>query len=195
MSRTFAYVRVSSTDGRQTTENQIQEIRRAGYEIPENRVISEEISGSVPVMERPQFAKLLDRLEPGDCVVCRSVCRIGRDAIDVMGLISWAKSHQIKLVILQLGEGLDLCSTAGQVVVSIMAILAEAEKQLLIERTKSGLARFVSNGGKLGRKPKTTPEQQISIRQALAEGVSVSQLSRDYKVSRATILSINKAAA
>ncbi len=85
MSRVFAYCRVSTAD--QTTENQRREIEAAGFAIDKRRVIEEAISGSVAASERPGFAKLLDRLEPGDVLVVTKLDRLGRNAMDVMARV------------------------------------------------------------------------------------------------------------
>src|SRR5690349_13619114 len=80
MSRAFAYLRVS-TPG-QTTDNQLQEIRAAGFAIELRRVVTETVSGSLATARRPGFARLLDRLEPGDVLVVTKLDRLGRDAMD-----------------------------------------------------------------------------------------------------------------
>lgn len=65
MSRTFAYCRVSTSE--QTTENQIMAIRQAGYDVIDNRVVSEVISGGVQAMSRKAFADMVThKLEAGD---------------------------------------------------------------------------------------------------------------------------------
>ncbi|MBY8160656.1 recombinase family protein [Vibrio fluvialis] len=56
--RTFAYCRVSTTE--QTTNNQIQEIRKRGYDIPDTRVVSETVSGGVQAMKRTEFKMLVE---------------------------------------------------------------------------------------------------------------------------------------
>ena len=61
MSRTFAYCRVSTSD--QTTENQVAEIRAAGFNVEARRTYCETVSGSVPAMERPEFTRMMDRLD------------------------------------------------------------------------------------------------------------------------------------
>ena len=81
MSRAFAYLRVS-TPG-QTTDNQLQEIRAAGFTIEPRRVVTETISGSVATAQRRGFARLLDRLEPGDVLVVTKLDRLGRNAMDI----------------------------------------------------------------------------------------------------------------
>ena len=81
MSRAFAYLRVS-TPG-QTTDDQLQEIRAAGFAIEPRRVVTETVSGSVATAQRQGFARLLDRLEPGDVLVVTKLDRLGRNAMDV----------------------------------------------------------------------------------------------------------------
>jgi len=73
MSRASAYLRVS-TPG-QTTDNQLQEIRAAGFTIEPRRVVTETISGSVATARRRGFARLLDRLEPGDVLMVTKLDR------------------------------------------------------------------------------------------------------------------------
>ncbi len=190
MSRVFGYSRVSTSDGRQTTDNQRLVIEQAGYKIARGRWFEDQISGSTPALTRPQFSKMLDRLEESDTVVVVELSRLGRDAIDVMTTVKALRERGIKLVVLQLGN-LDLTSPSGELMVNVIAAVAQMEKSLLKERVAAGLDRVRKEGKvKLGRPAKTSPKQQEEIRSKKSAGVSVSQLSRDYGVSRATVLSI-----
>jgi putative DNA-invertase from lambdoid prophage Rac len=63
MSRTFAYVCVSTNE--QTSENQIQEIKVAGFNIEPHRIITETISASMAIAQRKGFTRLLDKMERG----------------------------------------------------------------------------------------------------------------------------------
>lgn len=85
MNRVFAYCRVSTAD--QTTDNQINEIKQAGFSVDANRVIVETISGSVIAKERQQFMKLIDRLEAGDVLIVTKLDRLGRNAMDVRATV------------------------------------------------------------------------------------------------------------
>ena len=60
MSRTFLYCRVSTST--QFTENQVQEVKSAGFDVQAGRVVEETVSGSIPASERAGFQKLLDRV-------------------------------------------------------------------------------------------------------------------------------------
>ena len=79
MARTFAYLRVSTPE--QTTENQVQEITASGFQVEPHRIVTETISGSVTISQRPEFVRLADRLEPGDVLVVTKLDRLGRNAI------------------------------------------------------------------------------------------------------------------
>jgi len=91
--------------------------------------------------------------------------------------------------VLQLGK-LDLASAAGKLMLTMLAAVAEMERDLLVERTQSGLARAKSEGKTLGRPSKTTPAQRDEITALYANGESVSALARQFSVSRANILGI-----
>ena len=73
---------------------------------------------------------------------------------------------------------------------TMLAAVAEMERDLLVERTHAGLARAKSEGKTLGRPSKTTTEQRAEIIAKYAAGESVSALARAYSVSRANILGV-----
>ena len=184
MSRTFAYVRVS-THG-QTTENQIGEIKAAGFDVHARRVVSETVSGSVATKEREGFTRLLDRMEEGDILVVTQMDRLGRNAMDVRATVETLAEMGVKVHCLALG-GVDLTSSTGRMTMSVINAVAEFERDLLIERTHAGLIRAKEQGKVLGRPRSLTDAQKQVVREKLGEGASVSKLSRDYGVSRQTI--------
>lgn len=189
--RTFAYARVSRTE--LTTSNQLAEIKAAGFKVEPQRIIEETISGSTEALKRPLFAKLVDRLESGDVLIVTKLDRLGRSALDVRSTVDKLASMGVRVHCLQLG-GADLTSSAGKLIMGVLSSMAEFERDLIIERTQTGLARAKAEGKQLGRKSALSPQEQRKVREALAGGVSVSQLARDYGTSRATILRASKAA-
>lgn len=193
MSRTFAYARVSTAD--QTTANQIREIEAAGFAVDKRRTVTETISGSVAATERPQFSKLLDRLEGGDVLIVTKLDRLGRNAMDVRATVERLAEMGVRVHCLALG-GVDLTSAAGRMTMQVLNAVAEFERDLLIERTQAGLARAREQGtrsGKaFGRPSALSAAEQSEAIQKLAAGVSVSQLARDYKTSRTTIMRLRE---
>lgn len=93
---------------------------------------------------------------------------------------------------LQLGQ-LDLTSRAGKLMLSMLAAVAEMERDLLVERTHAGLERARAEGRTLGRPRKTSQEQRAAMIEASRHGSSISALARLYAVSRSTVLATVRA--
>lgn len=184
MSRVFAYCRVSTAE--QTNQNQVQEIAAAGFAVSPKRIVVETVSGSQAAKERPQFRGLLDRLEDGDVLVVTKLDRLGRSAMDVRTTVESLARAGVRVHCLALG-GVDLTSSAGKLQMQMLAAVAEFELDLLRERTHAGLARARSEGKVLGRPAALADAQRQEVARRLALGASVSALSREFKVGRATV--------
>lgn len=191
MSRTFAYCRVSTAD--QTTDNQVGEIETSGFSVDSKRVIAETVSGSIAAMERKGFARLVDRLEHGDVLIVTKLDRLGRNAMDVRATVEKLESEGVRVHCLALG-GVDLTSAAGKMTMGVINAVAEFERDLLIERTQSGLSRARAEGKKLGRPSTLSHAQQVAIRTSRAQGSSLGALAKEYAVSRAAIQRAEKRA-
>ena len=189
MSRTFIYARVSTSE--QHADNQIHEIEAAGFSVNERRIVTESISGSVAASERPQFSRLLDRLEPDDVLIVTKLDRLGRNAMDVRSTVERLAADGVRVHCLALG-GVDLTSPAGKMTMGVLTAVAEFERDLLIERTHAGMARARAEGKVMGRPPALTKERQAEVMQRLAMGVSVAQLARDYGTTRQSIMRIRE---
>jgi putative DNA-invertase from lambdoid prophage Rac len=190
MSRVFAYCRVSTTD--QTSQNQIIEIKAAGFSIEVQRLIEECISGSVVAKERPGFTKLIDRMESGDILVVTKLDRLGRNAMDVRSTIEQLSSMGIRVHCLALG-GVDLTSSAGKMTMQVIAAMAEFERDLLIERTQSGINRAKAAGKQFGRPPALNRAEREAVIGKLNAEINVTKLAREFKTTRQTIMRIREA--
>ncbi len=181
MSRTFAYCRVSTTG--QVTENQVQEIRSAGFDIQPQRIIEEQVSGSVPANERKGFQKLLERMEASDVLVVTKLDRLGRNAMDVRSTVELLASMGVRVHCLALG-GVDLTSPAGKMTMSVIASVAEFERDLLIERTQAGLSRAKSEGKTLGRPAAASADKVQALKVA---GFSQTAAAKELECSLSTV--------
>lgn len=192
MSRLFAYCRVSTAD--QTTENQVQEIRGAGFAIMSSRIVSETVSGSVAALERKGFAKLLDKLEAGDVLVVTKMDRLGRNAMDVRATVERLEASGVRVHCLALG-GVDLTSPAGKMTMQVINAVAEFERDLLIERTNAGIKRAKAEGKTFGRPSALTNVQQEAVRGQVKAGVPIAQIAKAFGTSRQTVMRIRTAMA
>ncbi|WOE74036.1 recombinase family protein [Alterisphingorhabdus coralli] len=187
MSRTFAYARVSTLE--QAPENQLTEIKAAGFHIEPHRIITETVSGSVAIAQRKGFARLIDKMEQGDVLVVTKLDRLGRNAVDVSSTVTDLETMGIRVHCLALG-GVDLTSSAGKMTMNVINAVAQFERDLLIERTQAGLARAKAQGKALGRPPALSADQQQMVREKLKAGETVSALARQFKTSRQTIMRV-----
>ncbi len=78
--------------------------------------------------------------------------RLGRDAVDVATTVAKLEKMGIRVHCLALG-GVDLTSSAGKLTMGVINAVAQFERDLLIERTQSGLQRAKAQGKALGRPP------------------------------------------
>ena len=187
MSRTFDYCRVSTID--HTVANQITAFINAGYDINDNRIVSETISGKTPALQRTEFKVLIDnKLEAGDTLIVLKLDRLGRDSIDVQTTVNHILAQGIKLIVLDLPAP-DLSSPNGKMMVGLFSVFAQFERDRIAERTREGLARVKALGKKLGRpvatnttakvqEMKATNKSQSKV--ALALGISLPTVKRHW---------------
>lgn len=182
MSRTFLYCRVSTST--QFTENQVQEVKAAGFEVQPSRVVEEIISGSIAANERPGFHKLVERMESSDVLIVTKLDRLGRNAMDVRQTVEHLATMGIRVHCLALG-GVDLTSAAGKMTMQVLGAVAEFERDLLIERTQQGLIRAKAGGKRLGR-PEAT-DTTASVQRLKTKDMTQAQTAAELGLGIATV--------
>lgn len=144
-----AYVRVSTN--KQDTESQKIEIQeycnRNNLKI--DKMLSVEIS-STKSQEKRKICELKNMLHKDDTLITTELSRLGRDMLEILNLILELNKAGVKTIFLRQS---DLCSNEkhSKLILAIYAYLAEEEKKLISQRTKSGLEKAKLNGKKLGR--------------------------------------------
>ncbi|EPE3960194.1 helix-turn-helix domain-containing protein, partial [Escherichia coli] len=84
--------------------------------------------------------------------------------------------------------GIDLTSPTGKMMMHVISAVAEFERDLLLERTHSGIVRTRGAGKRFGRPPVLNEEQKQVVFERIKSGVSISAIAREFKTSRQTIL-------
>jgi DNA invertase Pin-like site-specific DNA recombinase len=180
--RTFAYLR-TSTDN-QTTDQQMMVIERSGYVVETHRRVSEVVSGRIPALQRPEFSKLVSKLEAGDTLVVNKLDRLGRNNVDLQTTIESLLAERIKVVCLDLPVS-DLSSAEGKLMLQLFASFAEFERNRISDRTKESLAKKKADGVKLGRPVATSTTEQVH--KCKADGLSQSKTATYLSISIATV--------
>lgn len=145
MSAIVAYARVSTDD--QTCENQRRSIS-ARYAVGK-WFADDGVSGAVAAAERPAMAALLAYVREGDTVIVSAIDRLGRNTIDVLSTVEALKQKGVSVVSMR--EGFDLATPAGKLMLTMLAAVAELERENLKSRQLAGLERAKAEGKALGR--------------------------------------------
>ena len=122
-------------------------------------------------------------------LVVTKLDRLGRDAVDVSTTVARLEKMGVRVHCLALG-GVDLTSSAGKMTMNVINAVAQFERDLLIERTQSGLARAKAQGKPLGRPPALSSDQQRIVREKIENGEPISAIARQFSTSRQTILRV-----
>jgi DNA invertase Pin-like site-specific DNA recombinase len=175
----LGYARVSKGED-QSTVVQRRLLREAGAE----KVYEEAISGGR--WHRPELARLLDQLRPGDVVLVWKLDRLSRSLKDLLHLLERIEAAGVGFR--SLTESIDTTTAAGRMLMQMLGSFAEYERAMVKEHTAAGLAAARAEGRIGGRRPKLTPPQRADIVENVRSGRrTAAQMARLYGVSGPTI--------
>src|SRR6478672_9905802 len=169
----YGYARVSTQD--QQLTGQLTTLKAAGAAT----IFREKVSGVRA--DRPQLAKLMAGLKPGDVVTVTKLDRLGRSTRELLDLID--KISKAGASFRSLGDPLwDTASSQGRLLSTMLAAIAEFERELIKERTGDGRKRAMANGIKFGRKPKLSDFQRTEALKRRAAGETLAEIAKSYAV-------------
>ncbi len=175
----LGYARVSTDD--QDLTNQRAELHAVGC----TKIFSEKITGTR--RDRPELARMLDHLRSGDIVTVTRLDRLARSTRDLLDI-----AERIR----EAGAGLrslaepwaDTTTPAGRMVLTVFAGIAEFERSLIVERTRSGRVAAKARGVKFGPRPTLTLTQVEHARQLIdCDGRTVKEAATLLGVHRSTL--------
>lgn len=174
----YGYARVSTRD--QDLVAQDAELHAAGCA----KVYREKVSGAKT--DRPELAKAIRRLEPGDVLMVTRLDRLARSTRDLLNILAAIGEREAGFKSLK-DSWADTTTPHGRLMVTVLGGLAEFERELIRARTGEGRKRAKARGVRFGRPPKLSPHQRAEALQRLREGAVQADIARTYGVSEATI--------
>jgi DNA invertase Pin-like site-specific DNA recombinase len=174
----FGYARVS-TNG-QDLSAQDAELRSAGCA----KVFKEKVSGAKT--DRPELAKAIRQLEPGDVLVVTRLDRLARSTRDLLNVLDEIAKRGAGFRSLK-DSWADTTSAHGRLMLTILGGLAEFERELIRARTGEGRKRAKARGVRFGRPRKLTPHQRQEALQRLHAGETMADVARSFAVDGSTI--------
>lgn len=184
MAEKVGYARVSTID--QKPDLQINALEKSGCK----RIFVDHASGTRE--DRPQFNECLKYLRSGDTLVAWKLDRLGRNSKHLIELMEILDQRQIGFV--SLTESFDTSSPLGKAVFTFMCAIAQMERDILVERTKAGLAAARKKGKRPGPKNTLSLSQIDQIKTLIKNpDISLGDIADQYKVHRTTIYRALKA--
>ncbi|QIK54285.1 recombinase family protein [Dysgonomonas sp. HDW5B] len=160
MKRVVIYARVSSSNGTQDYQRQINDLTafasQNNYEVV--KVLAEMVSGAKINTERPALMELIEFVNTNDIdkVLVTELSRLGRDTLQTLQTIELLNQNRISLYIQNYNiETLTLdkeINPMSQFLITILAEVARMERKTIRERVESGYKNHLANGGRVGRK-------------------------------------------
>jgi DNA invertase Pin-like site-specific DNA recombinase len=192
--RAALYCRVSTQD--QSCERQERDLAafaaRAGYEV----VGIYKETGSGVKLDRVERRKVmaLAQARSIDAVLVTELSRWGRGTLDLLHTLRELEAWRVSVIAMG-GLAFDLSTPHGRMLATILAGVAEFERELIRERVRSGLAAARARGKKLGRQPGQRPKSDRLAPKVLAlvaQARSYRLIGRELGLSKNTVASIVK---
>jgi DNA invertase Pin-like site-specific DNA recombinase len=187
MKRVGIYLRVSTAD--QTTDNQSLDLQRVaaqrGWQVVKT-YIDHGISGSKGRDKRPAFDKLCKDATTGelDLVAAWSIDRLGRSLQHVVTFLGELNAMNVDLYLHQ--QSVDSSTPGGKAMLSMCAVFAEFERNIIIERVTAGMARARSQGKTFGR-PRTSEIKAAEVMRLREKGFGILKTARLAGVGVSTV--------
>ena len=175
----IGYARVSTTT--QDYEAQLNTLKEAGCN---NQIFTDIISGISQNSQRPMFQQMLKTAKSGDTIVVTRLDRLARSLKELLNIVDTFQKNGLHLKILNLQ--MDTSTSTGRMMLQLLGIVAEFERELIKERTMTGLILARKNG-KIGGRPKALQPSQIQqVKQLYKINTPLTQICQMYNIKRST---------
>ena len=158
------------------------------------KIYEDEVSGAKTRERRPAYNEMCQDafLKKFDIIIGWDVSRFGRSMKEFISFLSDCDDRGIGVIAVK--NGLDTVSSSGRMMMKMIGVLEEWNREMLISRTNAGLARTVANGTKLGRKSVLTPSSKREITTLRDNGLSIQKIADEIGINRGAVQRFLKAA-
>ncbi|EHE8434465.1 recombinase family protein [Enterococcus faecalis] len=173
----FGYARVSTND--QNLDMQIDALKN----IQTDKIFKEKITGTKK--ERPELAELLKVIRSGDTIIIYKLDRISRSTKHLIELTELFEKKEVNFISIQ--DNIDTSTSIGKFFFGTMASLAELERDIIVERTKAGLAATRARGRHGGRPYKDPLKVETALKMYSSKEYTIKQITEATGLSKTTL--------
>ena len=200
------YSRVSSQGDRQDSSRQIRDLELVAKQRNLNvvKIFDEHVSGAKRTLERPILSKCLEYCFANnvEILLISELSRLGRNVDDVLANVRLCKEKGLNVYFQK--EQLSIFNDDGKehpfltIFIAVLGTCAEMERENIKFRLNSGKAKFLAEGGKVGRKPgykkpdEKLQEEYAGVIKLLRKGYPVRMIAKNEGVGISTVMRIKK---
>lgn len=177
--RLFGYARVSTSQ--QSLDLQVRALKDAG--VKANRIFTDKASGSSTDREGLDLLRM--KVEEGDVILVKKLDRLGRDTADMIQLIKEFDAQGVAVRFID--DGISTDGDMGQMVVTILSAVAQAERRRILERTNEGRQEAKLKGIKFGRRRTVDRNVVLTLHQ---KGTGATEIAHQLSIARSTVYKI-----
>jgi DNA invertase Pin-like site-specific DNA recombinase len=181
---TLGYARVSTHQ--QDLSVQLAALKKAGVQNHPDYLFTDKASGKNDDREGLQL--LLTKARKDDHIIVTKLDRLGRNTSDMIRIIGGL--HERGITVQFLDDGISTEGSMGKMVVTILAAVAQAERERILERTNEGRRAAMDRGVKMGRKPSISPKTKEKAREMVAAGKPKAAVAKELGFSRQKLYDI-----
>lgn len=182
----LGYARVSTHQQELTA--QLNRLIEAGVKNSPDFMFMDKASGKND--QRAGLSLMLTKAREGDTILVTKLDRLGRNTVDMIRIID--ELHQRGISVRFLDDGISTEGSMGKMVVTILAAVAQAERERILERTREGRKLAMDSGIKMGRKPSINEKLKAQIIELNNSGMPKTQIAKDMKISRQSVYDVLK---
>ena len=183
MNKVIGYARVSSANGSQTVDAQVEKLKESGCDL----IFSETVSTRKLEQERPELMKCLASLRKGDTLKISTLSRLGRTQREVINRLNDLQAEDINLVTLDGLVNTEALGKFAPILIGLLTGLNEVERDLIQERVNASVEHRRNTGGDLGGRPKTSDKKEKLVIRLREDGDSYREIREQTGLGLATI--------
>lgn len=177
----IGYARTSTLEQQAGLEAQIRDLKDAGCT---DKLFFEQVSS---VDHREQLEQALDYVRENDTLIVTRLDRLARSVKNLCEITDTLKKKKAHLKILDIN--LDTSNATGELMLNLLASIAQFERELMLERQKEGIAKAKAQGKYKGRLP-TARNKSDQVLTLYKDSVGASEIARELCISRSSVYRI-----
>jgi len=181
----IAYARVSTKE--QNLNAQVDAIKKYAESLDEEFILYKEKETGTAKKKRPELENALKAVQPGNKFVVYKLDRLARSTKQLYEIADYLEKKNVEFV--SITDNIDTTTSMGKAMFGMLAVFAQFESDLIVERTRAGLDAMRQRGV-VGGRPPISERMKRQVRALYDSGESATEIAREFEIGRSTVYKI-----